>query len=97
LKKIEGHFGCGVVAFFFLIRWLMFLNLLMFVMIFIFIVLPQVILTEQREIPCAQLEPNSTQCCHEDYVNETMNQEFFILDIIQGTGMYSINFFIKIF
>lgn len=86
LKKIEGHFGCGVVAFFFLIRWLMILNFSMFVMIFIFIVLPQVILTEQREFPCAQLEQNATQCCYESYINETMKQDFFILDIIQGTG-----------
>uniref|UniRef100_A0A336K0Y5 CSON009951 protein n=1 Tax=Culicoides sonorensis TaxID=179676 RepID=A0A336K0Y5_CULSO len=87
LKKIEGHFGTGVVAFFFLIRWLAFLNLSMYVLIFIFIVLPQVILKEQQDIPCAQLEANSTQCCTEMYRNNTMNQPFFILDIIQGTGI----------
>lgn len=87
LKKIEGHFGTGVVAFFFLIRWLAFLNLSVYVLIFIFIVLPQVILQEQRDIPCAQLEKNSTQCCTEAYLNDTQNQEFFILDIVQGTGI----------
>lgn len=87
LKKIEGHFGTGVVAFFFLIRWLAFLNLFVYVLIFLFIVLPQVILHEQRDIPCAQLELNSTQCCTEAYLNDTQKEEFFILDIIQGTGI----------
>lgn len=87
LKKIEGHFGTGVVAFFFLIRWLAFLNLSVYVLIFLFIVLPQVILHEQRDIPCSQLEGNSTQCCTEAYLNDTQKQEFFILDIIQGTGI----------
>lgn len=87
LKKIEGHFGTGVVAFFFLIRWLAFLNLFVYVLIFLFIVLPQVILHEQRDIPCSQLEGNSTQCCTEAYLNDTQKQEFFILDIIQGTGI----------
>lgn len=87
LKKIEGHFGTGVVAFFILIRWLAFLNLTMYCMIFLFIVLPQISLTELPEIPCEQLEKNSTQCCTETYMNETKHQDFFILDIIQGTGI----------
>lgn len=87
LKKIEGHFGTGVVAFFILIRWLAFLNLSMYVMIFFFIVLPQISFTELPDIPCDQLERNSSQCCTELYVNETKHQEFFILDIIQGTGL----------
>ncbi|XP_063707804.1 transmembrane channel-like protein 7 isoform X2 [Culicoides brevitarsis] len=90
LKKIEGHFGTGVVAFFFLIRWLAFLNLSVYVLIFLFIVLPQVMLHEQEDIPCAQLEPNSTQCCTEAYLNGTRNStfsEFFVLEIIQGRGI----------
>lgn len=87
LKKIEGHFGTGVVAFFILIRWLAFLNLSMYVMIFLFIVLPQISLTELPDVPCEQLEKNSTQCCTETYMNETKDQEFFPLDIIQGTGI----------
>lgn len=87
LKKIEGHFGTGVVAFFILIRWLAFLNLSMYVMIFLFIVLPQISMTALPDIPCEQMEPNSTQCCTETYMNETKHQDFFILDIIQGTGL----------
>lgn len=87
LKKIEGHFGTGVVAFFFLIRWLAFLNLSVYILIFIFIVLPQLLFSPQPDIPCQVLESNSTQCCTEAYLNDTQKQEFFILDIIQGTGI----------
>lgn len=87
LKKIEGHFGTGVVAFFILIRWLAFLNLSMYVMIFTFIVLPQISFTKLPDTPCEQLQPNSTECCTEAYINETKHQDFFILDMLQGTGI----------
>lgn len=88
LKKIEGHFGTGVVAFFILIRWLAFLNLSMFVMIFCVIVLPQITLKELPDVKCNEtMAMNSTQCCTEKYIEITNDQDFFILDIIQGTGV----------
>ncbi|KAL7021087.1 hypothetical protein ACKWTF_011746 [Chironomus riparius] len=52
LKKIEGNFGTGVVAYFVFLRWLMVLNLLIFTIIFMFIVLPQLILNEPKDLPC---------------------------------------------
>ncbi|XP_055919049.1 transmembrane channel-like protein 7 [Eupeodes corollae] len=86
LKKIEGSFGTGVVAYFLLLRWLMFLNLVIFFLIFIFIIIPHVFLVHPNEELCDQVTANdSTQCCRESYLNNT-SSEFYILDLIQGTG-----------
>lgn len=52
LKKIEGNFGTGVVAYFVFLRWLMILNLLIFSIIFVFIILPQLVLIEPKDLPC---------------------------------------------
>lgn len=86
LKTIEGNFGTGVVAYFLFLRWLMFLNLAIFVLIFSFIVIPQIVLQEPTDKDCDSSELNSTACCTASYMNETTNNDFFILDIIQGTG-----------
>lgn len=96
LKKIEGNFGTGVVAYFLFLRWLMFLNLLIFALIFAFIVLPQVFLagnvatTATRQAEQLDCSPdswmaNSTECCAHQYLNDTQ-RDFFILDLVQGTG-----------
>lgn len=87
LKEIEGNFGTGVVAYFLFLRWLMFLNLAIFVLILSFVVIPHVVLQEPMDKPCDAIsESNSTQCCTEDYFNRTSSEKFSILDIIQGTG-----------
>lgn len=64
----------------------MFLNLAIFVLIFSFVVIPQIVLQEPTDKDCDLSEPNSTACCASNYMNETTNNDFFILDIIQGTG-----------
>lgn len=86
LKTIEGNFGTGVVAYFLFLRWLMFLNLAIFVLILSFVVIPHTVLQEPTDKDC-ELSDNSTICtCTATYVNETTSNDFFILDIIQGTG-----------
>lgn len=94
LKKIEGNFGTGVVAYFLFLRWLMFLNLLIFALIFSFIVMPQVFLggteggvTSDTALDCStdSWMANSTECCAHQYLNDTQ-RDFFILDLVQGTG-----------
>lgn len=59
LKKIEGNFGTGVVAYFLFLRWLMVLNLFIFTIIFMFIVLPQIVLNEPKDVPCDLTAPPS--------------------------------------
>uniref|UniRef100_A0A182RY45 TMC domain-containing protein n=1 Tax=Anopheles funestus TaxID=62324 RepID=A0A182RY45_ANOFN len=87
LKTIEGNFGTGVVAYFLFLRWLVFLNLLLFLLIFAFVVLPHLVLREPSDLPCDLVaEPTSVQCCSESYENVTRTAQFSVLDLIQGTG-----------
>lgn len=84
LKKIEGNFGTGVVAYFLFLKWLMFLNLVIFILIFFFVVLPVIILDSCTPEACSQL--NSTECCMNEYMNQTEENSLIGLDLIQGTG-----------
>uniref|UniRef100_A0A182PLZ3 TMC domain-containing protein n=1 Tax=Anopheles epiroticus TaxID=199890 RepID=A0A182PLZ3_9DIPT len=87
LKTIEGNFGTGVVAYFLFLRWLVFLNLLLFLLIFAFVVLPHLVLREPTDLPCDLVtDPTSVQCCSEGYENVTRTAQFSVLDLIQGTG-----------
>ena len=42
-KTIEGHFGSGVVSYFTFLKWLFMLNLAIFLLLFLFLVLPQIL------------------------------------------------------
>ncbi|KAK7790181.1 hypothetical protein R5R35_002954 [Gryllus longicercus] len=85
LKKIEGNFGIGVVAYFLFIKWLMFLNLTIFVFIFTFIILPTILL-DTPATTCSSNSSNITNECQYSCENITEKNHDVILDTIQGTG-----------
>jgi len=43
LKKIEGHFGTGVLSYFLFLKWLFYINIPVFVLTFAFVILPQIL------------------------------------------------------
>lgn len=92
LRTIEGNCGTGVVAYFHFLRWLILLNLSIFILILIFAVLPQIILSpiNQDDQTTAQAcqEPNdrnSTECCYHDYLHKKTHSDVnAVWDLIQG-------------
>jgi len=91
LKDIEGQFGSGVVSYFVFLRWLMFLNLFVFLMEFGFVSLPTlVICAGSRE---SNTNSNVTSCKYEfvySTANETDNSfPTMVLDFITGQGWIS--------
>lgn len=91
LKTIEGNCGTGVVAYFLFLRWLIMLNLSIFVIILLFIVLPQTIFSppEIDTSNCDEMfaqNVTSTDCCHAHYMEKNATGGLIVLDLIQGTG-----------
>ncbi|KOX73727.1 Transmembrane channel-like protein 7 [Melipona quadrifasciata] len=72
LKTIGGNFGMGIVAYFLFIKWLLYLNLLLFGIIFLFIVLPATLLDMPEDETCVNSNnSHSISCCSELYWNIT--------------------------
>nr|XP_023027754.1 transmembrane channel-like protein 7 [Leptinotarsa decemlineata] len=82
MKHIEGNFGTGVVAFFLFLKWLFILNLSIFIFIFLFITLPTILLDYDK----CKNNPNTSYCCSEDHLNETVSENNILVDLVQGTG-----------
>lgn len=85
MKEIEGNFGTGVVSYFMFLRWLMFLNMTISVMIILFLILPKLLLVEETQI-CEDLQSNYTVCCSQAYLAKNLTDSNAFLDVIQGTG-----------
>lgn len=78
LKTIEGRFGTGVVSYFLFLKWLLFLNIFIFGIIFFFITLPYIAWNpEQRDANYT----NVTAICSEE-----LNPVNTMLNLVQGTG-----------
>ncbi|XP_014259637.1 transmembrane channel-like protein 7 [Cimex lectularius] len=87
LRAIEGNFGTGVVAFFFFIKWLMFLNLTITVLIVCFIIVPTLLMKETENDPCMPSNGTiSVACCSQLYSNNLSDFVFDPYDFAQGTG-----------
>lgn len=85
LKTIEGNCGTGVVAYFLFLRWLILLNLSIFTLILLFIVLPQILLPDPQHECRKDIDPNSTQCCYDNYIQNANTSTSPLWNFIQGT------------
>jgi len=86
LKEVEGQFGSGVVSYFNFLRWLVFLNLLIFILEFGIVVLPTVIICS-KELPVNNTL-NATSCVYASntYVNTTDSNILHVLNFFTGEG-----------
>lgn len=73
LKKIEGHFGTGVLSYFLFLKWLFYINIPVFVFTFGFVILPQVLYRYLVQTPC----------CY------TQNVTFTGKELLTGSGWFS--------
>lgn len=86
LKEVEGKFGTAVVSYFVFLKWLLFLNIYIFLIMFGFVVIPELILGDHYD------EQEAT-VCETDY-SSSINTECqtdgdgvqCILDFLEGTG-----------
>lgn len=85
MREIEGRFGTGVVSYFLFLRWLLFLNIGISLIIILFLIIPKTVLVEE-EFACDYPE-NSTLCCSLYYFEKNNSDINVFLDVIQGTGI----------
>ncbi|CAH0718602.1 unnamed protein product, partial [Brenthis ino] len=85
LREIEGKFGTGVVSYFLFLRWLLFLNLIISILVIFFLILPTLLLDEVT-YKCDTFLENSTTCCSQAYFQRNFTRNNVILEFIQGTG-----------
>ncbi|XP_063445695.1 transmembrane channel-like protein 7 isoform X2 [Mytilus trossulus] len=87
-KTVEGRFGTAIMNYFRFIRWLMFMNLYMMVIMMCVTLVPHLILTDSTNVTIS----NKTKQCTEDYgthldnITDTENIGNKIFDVLQGTG-----------
>ncbi|ELU16986.1 hypothetical protein CAPTEDRAFT_22791, partial [Capitella teleta] len=55
-KRIEGHFGAGVVMYFKFLKWMFQLNILLFLLVLLFLVLPEALLTDNMNVSSSAVE-----------------------------------------
>ncbi|CAB3247219.1 unnamed protein product [Arctia plantaginis] len=85
MREIEGKFGTGVVSYFMFLRWLLFLNIIISLIIIIFMILPKLLLTE-TDNECKDSNTNSSVCCSNAYFSKNLTNSNVFFDVIQGTG-----------
>lgn len=94
LKDIEGQFGSGVVSYFVFLRWLMFLNLFVFLIEFGFVSLPTLLIcTGTQDGNTHSNATNVTSCKYEFVYNAANDTDSsfpnMVLDFITGQGWIS--------
>ncbi|XP_072401285.1 transmembrane channel-like protein 7 isoform X1 [Diabrotica undecimpunctata] len=85
MKYIEGNFGTGIVAFFLFVRWLFVLNVFLFLLVFLFINLPTILMDFKKNTICPS-ENSTDKCCAQIYFNMTLSENHVVFDFVQGTG-----------
>ena len=85
LKQVEGQFGSGVLSYFIFLRWLMFLNLFIFLMEFGFVSLPTIVICQGAR---SAQNTNASATCNYQPLGGRFNgsAQDFLLDFVTGQG-----------
>lgn len=93
LKNVEGHQGTGVVSYFVFLRWLFFLNLVIFILMLLFVTIPYVAFSNNGYTyvvtgsGVSGMSVASEQTCSPLYqVNVSSDAKTLIQDFLQGSG-----------
>lgn len=94
LKDIEGQFGSGVVSYFVFLRWLMLLNLFVFLMEFGFVSLPTLVICSGTRTSDASGHATNVTSCKYDFAYSASNKTdssplTMVLDFFTGQGWIS--------
>ncbi|XP_067672151.1 transmembrane channel-like protein 7 [Haliotis asinina] len=87
-RRIEGHHGTGVLSYFVFLRWMFGLNILLFLLMFGFIIVPT-ILQPSIDYTASSTDPGVAQAytCTQSYKEApTTDVVQFMLHVVQGTG-----------
>lgn len=76
LKKIEGFYGTGVVSFFLFVKWLIFLNLVVSLIMLVFVILPNIYVTNFNSFNDCSMDNASIV-----FVNETVEAVNVLSDV----------------
>uniref|UniRef100_UPI00358EB5CB transmembrane channel-like protein 7 isoform X1 n=2 Tax=Myxine glutinosa TaxID=7769 RepID=UPI00358EB5CB len=88
LTVIAGRFGSGIQSYFSFLRFLVVLNLLVFMLCFCFISVPTIIWQYLGNSTQMQAPPNMTGCLAYDPLQKGLVQFYeYILDVLSGTGI----------
>jgi len=89
LKNIEGRYGTGVVTYFQFIKWLIFLNIGIFILLLLFVIIPTLSLDQfGAGEACFNITAKNPVQCYGNYTeaaNATSISDL-IIDFVQGTG-----------
>ncbi|XP_071961220.1 transmembrane channel-like protein 7 [Antedon mediterranea] len=80
IKEVEGKFGTAVVSYFVFLKWMMFLNIYIFLLMFLFVVIPQVALNSNSNV-----ENDVCDVLYESSVSNDSGIQL-LLDFFEGTG-----------
>lgn len=94
LKEIEGQFGGGVVSYFVFLRWLMLLNLFVFMLEFGFVSLPTLVICSDTSANHANGHATNVTSCRYDSAYSASNKSdsgilTVVLDFFTGQGWIS--------
>ncbi|XP_065181128.1 transmembrane channel-like protein 7 isoform X2 [Sycon ciliatum] len=87
MKRIEGRFGTGVVSYFLFLRWLVFLNLLLSLLVISFIFIPQLTVGRTKTSNLGTPKNDSTEWY--SYIQQTITGEGYLEDTHLFMGIYT--------